>query len=126
LAGLPDQSNSLTDRPFRGSIQSVRGLLRVFVVGFTVVSLLLVGAVGVSANSSKSRSAEQVRHSVVALFSGHLDESVLHESTGSSNKDDGGQQGNRDHECKPSKKHHHHATNDHENNQCGGDDSGAE
>jgi hypothetical protein len=63
---------------------------------------------------------------VVALFSGHVAETVLHESTGSANNGEGGQHGNRDNECKPSKKHHHHATNDHENNQCGGDDSGAE
>jgi hypothetical protein len=126
IVGACYQFKSLTDRPGRGTIQDVRGLLRFVVVGFTVVSLLLVGAVGVSASSSKSRSAEQVRHSVVALFSGHLDETALHEGTGSTNNGDGSQHGNRDHECKPSKKHHHHATNDHENNECGGDDSGAE
>jgi hypothetical protein len=58
-------------------------------VGFTIVSLLLVAAVGVSASSGK-----------FALFSGHSAQTVAHHDNG-----EGG--GN----CK----HHHHATGDHEN-----------
>jgi hypothetical protein len=61
-------------------------------VGFSIVSLLLVAAVGVSASSGK-----------FALFSGNSVQTAAHHDNG-----EGG--GN----CKPHK-HHHHATGDHEN-----------
>jgi hypothetical protein len=94
-------------------------------VGFTVVSLLLVAAVGVSASSGKSGSANNLKNSVVAVFSGHFDQSGFHEGTNTVNEvRHGGKQGD---ECKPPKKHHKHVTGDHENQRCdsGGDDSGS-
>lgn len=89
----------LTDGPVRSSIHFMRGLLRFFVVAFTVVSLLLVAAVAVSASSGK-----------VGLFSGHSGQTAAHHENG-----DGG--GN----CRPQQKHHHtHATDDQDNDECGG------
>jgi hypothetical protein len=68
-------------------------------VGLSIVSLLLVAAVGVSASSGK-----------FALFSGNSVQTAAHQNHG-----DGG--GN----CKPH--HHHHATGDHDNDdECGGGD----
>ena len=66
---------------------------------FTILSLLLVAAIGVSASSGK-----------LALFSTH--------STQAAHHDNGEGGGN----CKPHK-HHHHATEDHDNDDhCGGGD----
>jgi hypothetical protein len=93
-------------------------------VGFTVVSLLVVAAVGVSASSGKSGSANNLKNSVVAVFSGHFDQSGFHEGTNTDKEvKHGGQQGD---ECKPPKKHHRHVTGDRENEQCDdGDNSGS-
>ncbi len=93
-------------------------------MAFTVVSLLIVAAVGVSASSGKSGSADTLKNSVVAVFSGHFDQTGFHEgtTTGTESKHTGNQGG----ECKPPKKHHRHATPDRENEQCDtGDDSGS-
>jgi hypothetical protein len=78
-------------------MQFVRVLARGLVVGFTIVSLLLVAAVAVSASSGK-----------VGLFSGHSAQTAPHQNNG----DGGG--------CRPHQKHHHHATGDHDND-CGDD-----
>lgn len=88
----------------------MRGLLRLFVVAFTVLTLMLVAAVGVSATSGSARSAHAF-DSVVGLFSGHS------ESNGNGGND----------QCPPNKKHHHH-TDGHKHHPCddgnGEDDSG--
>jgi hypothetical protein len=95
----------LTLGPFGGRLQFVRALVRGLVVGFTIVSLLLVAAVGVSASSGK-----------VGLFSGHSVQRAAHHDNG-----DGG--GN----CRPHHKHHHHATGDHDNDDdCGGGGGGGD
>jgi hypothetical protein len=93
-------------------------------VGFTVLSLLIVAAVGVSASSGKSGSADTLKNSVVAAFSGHFDQTGFHEGT--TTKGEGGNGGNDDKFCKPPQKHHNHATHDRENTRCDtGDDSGS-
>jgi hypothetical protein len=93
-------------------------------VVFTVVSLLIVAAVGVSASSGKSDSANTLKNAVVAVFSGHLDQTGFHEGT--TTKGEGVQGGEPDKVCKPPKQHHNHATHDRENSQCDtGDDSGS-
>ena len=115
----------LTGGPFRSSIPLVRGLVRVLVVAFTIVSLLLVAAVGVAASSGKVGTSNTVKNSVVAVFSGHFDQSGFHEGgTEISGKHNGGDEGDQ---CRHEKKHHKdkHATGDHENDECGGDDSGS-
>jgi hypothetical protein len=101
----------------------VQGLLRCFVVAFTVVTLLVVAAVGVSASSGKIGSSNTLKNSVVAVFSGHFDQSGFHEGT---TTEKARQSGNQD-ECKPTKKHHKHETGDHENDRCDGegDNSGS-
>jgi hypothetical protein len=114
----------LTDGPVPSTIQPVRGLLRVLVVGFTVVSLLIVAAVGVSASSGKNGTSDSVKHSVVALFSGHSEQSATHGDSSGKGEGNGDKHGDN---CKPHKKNSH-ATGDHENDQCGGghgDDSGS-
>jgi hypothetical protein len=95
----------------------VRGTLRLLVVGFTILSLMVVAAVGVSASAGKSGASNAVRTSVVAMFS-----HTAHQG-GCQNGD--GEGGNT---CRPSKKHHHHATGDHENDDhgCGSDGSGSD
>ena len=94
----------------------MRGLLRFVVVGFTVVSLLLVAAVGVSASSGKAGS-DTLKNSVVSLFSGHSEQTAAHKE-GNGNGDGGGG-GDK---CKPPKKEHKTATGDHDNDdgdKCG-------
>jgi hypothetical protein len=114
----------LTGGPFRSSIPLVRGLVRVLVVAFTIVSLLLVAAVGVAASSGKVGTSNTVKNSVVAVFTGHFDQSGFHEGTGEGDN----HHGNQGDDCRHHKKHHeNHETGDHENHQCGdgGDDSGS-
>jgi hypothetical protein len=102
----------------------VQGLLRGFVVAFTVVTLLVVAAVGVSASSGKIGSSNTLKNSVVAVFSGHFDQSGFHE--GANTDKESKHTGNQGGECKPPKGHHRHATPDRENEQCDtGDDSGS-
>jgi hypothetical protein len=122
-------------------MQLMRGILRIFVVGFTVISLLLVAAVAVAANSGTSASSATLKNSVVAVFSGHASStgaqigtstnSVVAVSSGHANQtgvqagtsNDGSNNGK---ECLPhGRGHHHHATGDRENDKCGGDDSGS-
>jgi hypothetical protein len=116
-------SSWLTGAPLGSSMGSVRLLVRLVVVAFTIVSLLVVAAVGVAASSGKEGSANAVKHSVVEVFSGHFDLAGVHEGTTTSEGRHGGGQD----ECKPHKKHHKHVTGDRENDQCdsGGDDSGS-
>jgi hypothetical protein len=97
---------------------TMRGLARLAVVGFTVVSLLLVGVVGVSATSSSGKAdSVNVVNSLTALFSGHHDQT----GTGNSSTVIGANHG-KDLEvgqCKPPKKHHKHGTPGHKHHQCG-------
>jgi hypothetical protein len=121
-------------------MQLVRGLLRIFAVGFTVVSLMLVAAVAVAASSGRAGSSNAITNSVGAVFaplvSGHSAQAGVQSgattaagnngTTTAVSKSDGEGDGNGNGKsCKPHGKHHHHATNDHENDKCGGDDSGS-
>jgi hypothetical protein len=102
----------------------VQGLFRGIVVAFTVLTLLVVAAVGVSASSGKIGSSNTLKHSVEAALTGHFDQTGFHE--GSNTKSDDRNLGNKGGTCKPPKKHHTHATPDRENPGCdGGDDSGS-
>ena len=107
------------------SIEFVQGLFRGVVVAFTVLTLLVVAAVGVSASSGKIGSSNTLKNSVVAMFSGHFDQTGFHEGTNTTGDDR--HSGNQGDTCKPPKKHHKHVTGDRENEQCdsGGDDSGS-
>jgi hypothetical protein len=126
-------------------MQLVRGLLRIFAVGFTVVSLMLVAAVAVAASSGRAGSSNAITNSVGALFaaplvSGHSAQAGVQSGAttngtttngtttngtttvaSNSNAEDNG----NGKSCKPHGKHHHHATGDRENDKCGGDDSGS-
>lgn len=95
----------------------MRGLQRVFVVGFTVTSLMIVAAVGVSAASGPTRSAHAF-DSVAALVSGHFDLTGTHTE---GNRNEGN--GNGNDRCPPPNKHHKHHTGGHEHHPCG-DESG--
>lgn len=63
-------------------------------VGFTVVSLMLVAAVGVVAHSGKSESSNTLKNSVVALFSVHSDQTGVHnDASGTTDKKGGSGEG---------------------------------
>jgi hypothetical protein len=105
-------------------MQIVQGLFRTIVVAFTVLTLLVVAAVGVSASSGKLGSSNALKNSVVAVFSGHFDQTGFHEGT--TTNGDHNNNGNKGGTCKPPKKAHKHATPDRENPGCDtGDDSGS-
>ena len=96
----------------------MRGLARLAVVVFTVVSLVLVGVIGVSATSTSGKvDSAKVVNSLVALFSGH------HDGTGPGNGNSvTGANNGRDLEvgqCKPPKKVHKHGTPGHKHHPCG-------
>jgi hypothetical protein len=95
----------LTLYPFGDRLPLVRALVRGLVVGLSIVSLLLVAALGVSSSSGK-----------FGLFAGGFAQTSAH----SENGDGGG--------CKPHKEHHHHGTADRDNDddRCGGDGSGSD
>jgi len=100
------------------AFQTMRGLVRLAVVAFTVVSLLLVGVIGVSATSSSGKAdSVNVVNSLTALFTGHHDEtgagngnSVTHANNGK-DREVG--------QCKPPKKVHKHGTPGHKHHPCG-------
>ena len=105
-------------------MQLVQGLFRTIVVAFTVLTLLVVAAVGVSASSGKLGSSNTVKNTVVAVLSGHFDQAGFHEGT--TTNGDHNNNGNKGGTCKPPKKAHKHATPDRENPGCDtGDDSGS-
>lgn len=105
----------------------VRGLVRVIVVGFTLVSLLLVGVVGVSATSTSGKAqTTNAINSVVSLASAHFDQKGDQKSnngtTGTSKEKDKGKDKDKDkgdHKCKEPK--HDDATPGREHHDCGGD-----
>jgi hypothetical protein len=105
----------------------MRGLFRLLVVGFTVVSLMLVGVVGVSATSTSGK-AESAKafNSAVALFSGHSDQTGTHDGTGTTDTKNGKDKekdkdhDKGDHQCKPPK--HKNGTPGHEHHDCGDPD----
>ena len=91
-------------------------------MAFTILSLMLVAAVGVSAGSGKDGKSNEVKSSVVALFS-HADQTSSHDAT-TEKKDGKGGEGNKGGECKAKKPDkHHHATEGHKHHPCGDDDS---
>jgi hypothetical protein len=100
----------------------VRGLLRLLVVAFTIVSLLIVAAVGVAASSGKEGPGKAVKGSVTALFSGHVDQAgTVNVSTARAEAENNGNG------CHPPKKTHKHGTPGHKHHPCGDgedDDSG--
>jgi len=95
----------------------VRGLLRLVVVAFTIVSLMIVAAVGVAASSGKEGSAKNVKNSVAALLSGHVQVGTL--SIGAHEDHARQPQGNG---CHPPKKVHKHGTPGHRHHPCGDDE----
>jgi hypothetical protein len=118
-------------------MQRMRGLLRILVVGFTVVSLMLVAAVAVAASSDKAGASNAVMNSVGALFSAplvssHSDQATAHSAsttdsgsvqngtTTAASKSNGEGDGNNGvgTGCKPPKKHHNHATGGHKHHPC--------
>jgi hypothetical protein len=119
---------TLTNGPFRRTMQIVRGLVRVLVVGFTLVSLLLVGVVGVSATSISGKAGTtKAFNSVVSLVSGHSDQKGDQNSTNDTNSSDKDKEG-KDKEvglCH-AKKDHKRATPGHEHHPCPGDRDGDE
>ena len=117
--------SSLTFYPFRGTIPTMRGLVRLAVVAFTVVSLMLVGVVGVAATSGSGKAqTTKAFNSVVSLVSGHSDQTGDHDGTAAKTDKDKG----KDKEvglCHV-KKDHKHATPGHEHHPCPGDRDGDE
>ena len=101
----------------RVAFNLVRGLLRLLVVAFTIVSLLIVAAVGVAASSAKEGSANGVKSSVAALFSGHVQVGTFSFSAHEDNARE--PQGNG---CHPPKKVHKHGTPGHKHHPCGDDE----
>ena len=95
----------------------MRGLLRVIVVAFTMVSLLTVAAVGVAASSAKEGPTQTVKNSVAALLSGHI-EQVGSPSVGAANSESD----NDGNGCHPPKKTHKHGTPGHKHHPCGDDE----
>ena len=88
------------------------GFLRFVVVVFTLITVMLIGAVGVSAGSGTfgSSHASQTVH---RLLSGHSEDN------------NGNNDGNGGGGCELKRDHHHHghATGGHENECDGGDDT---
>jgi hypothetical protein len=123
-------------------MQLVRGLLRIFAVGVTVVSLMLVAAVAVAASSGRAGSSNAITNSVGAVFaplvSGHSAQAGVQSgattaagntgtttaagngTTTDASKGAGEGDGNNGvgTGCKPPKKHHTHATGGHKNHPC--------
>ena len=96
----------------------MRGLLRVIVIAFTMVSLLTVAAVGVAASSAKEGPTQTVKNSVAALLSGHI-EQVGSPSVGAAISGSLESNGNG---CHPPKKTHKHGTPGHKHHPCGDDE----
>jgi len=106
-------------------MQNVRGLVRVLVVGFTVVSLLLVGVVGVSATSTSGKAGTtKAFNSVVSLVSGHSDQTGAHDGTVAKTDKDKGK--DKEVGLCHAKKDHKHATPGHTHHPCPGDRDGDE
>ncbi len=125
---LPVLVKRLTEDPFQSKMRRVRGLTRLLVVGFTIVSLLLVAAVGVSATSSSGKAGTtKAFNSVVSLVSGHSDQNGNQTSTNGRNSSKGEKDG-KDKEvglCH-AKKDHKNATPGHTHHPCPGDRDGDE
>lgn len=101
----------------------MRGLVRFFAVGFTVVSLMLVAVVGVSATSTSGKSeSTKVFNSVASLLSGQVDKSGPTSTAKDKEKDkddkDCRERENDEHE-------HEHGTPGHEHHPCKEDESRA-
>jgi hypothetical protein len=93
----------------------MKGLSRLFVVGVSVVTLVLLGAVGATAGS-KTFGSDKAVSSVVALVTGHSDlaKSSKADSNNGKDKETG--------QCHPPKKHHKHGTPGHKHHPCGDED----
>ena len=106
----------------------MRGLVRLAVVAFTVVSLMLVGVVGVAATSGSGKAqTTKAFNSVVSLVSGHSDQNGHQNSANGPNNSSKEKEG-KDKEvglCHV-KKDHKHATPGHEHHPCPGDRDGDE
>jgi hypothetical protein len=96
----------------------MHSLIRIVVIGFTVVTLMLAAAVGVSA-ASGSFGTSNGSSAVSALFGGHLDFGAflndLNTTLSNGLDKEVGQ-------CHPPKKHHKHGTPGHKNHPCGDND----
>jgi hypothetical protein len=103
----------------------MRGLVRLVVVGFTVVSLMLVGVVGVSATSTSGK-AESAKafNSVVTLVSSHFDQNVTTKTNNGKDNTNNGK--DKEVGLCHAKKDHKHATPGHTHHPCPGDHDGDE
>jgi hypothetical protein len=94
----------------------MRGVLRLFVVAITIVTLTLAAAVGVSARSGTFGSSHAVTSSVVTgqFESGFLNDAARFLSSNGGDKETG--------QCHPPKKTHENGTPGHKNHPCGDKD----
>jgi len=101
----------------------MRGVARLAVVGFTVLSLLLVGVVGVSATSGSGKAeSAKVFNSLVTLASGHSDQAVT--TNANLGKADSNSGKDKEVGLCHAKKDHKHATPGHTHHPCPGDRDG--
>lgn len=118
----------MTERPIRGTIRPVQGIYRLFVVGFTLVSLSLVAAVGVAASAGKTASPDVVTKATAAVLSTHIDSAGVHFGNGVTVAAERGDCGKDKKVSTPGgekcckdrgKDHEHeHATGEHEHHDC--------
>jgi hypothetical protein len=96
----------------------MRNLVQLAVVVITLLTLMLVSAVGVSASSGKLGAAPAT---TASILTGHSDFGFLKDAgnflKGELDKIEG--RGNEGRECKPPKKDHEDGTPGHENHPCG-------
>jgi hypothetical protein len=115
----------LTECPFRSNVGFVRGLYRFFVVGFTLVSLALVAAVGVAASAGKTGSPDTLVNTAAALVSGHVDVAGVQIGSATLGSAVKATIKKGDDHCKNQQQgpgHHDHATGGHEHHECDGHD----
>src|SRR5438132_9911498 len=101
--------------------RAMKGFTRLFVVGVSVVTLVLMGAVGVSAGS-KTFGSDKAVSSVVALVTGHADLKTANTTKESSKADSSNGKDKETGQCHPPKKHHKHGTPGHKHHPCGDED----
>ena len=105
----------------------MKGFARLFVVGVSVLTLMLLAAVGAAAGSGTLGSSKAVK-SVITLVAPNVvttGTSGDKDSNGDQHSAKGDDQGKHKGECHPPKKTHKHGTPGHKHHPCGddGDDS---
>ena len=103
----------------------MKGFSRLLVVAVSAVTLVLMGAVGVSAGS-KTLGTPKAVNSVVTLVSGHSNAPTVvttTKTTPTANEGDNGKHLDKEKgQCKPPKKAHKHGTPGHKHHPCGDQD----